>query len=178
MTNRLSYQDSFRSLQKQDWLKPGNPPPIPAKPPAYDDENLGIEFFRTWLDGAKGADFRNLTLPRTYFGRSQINNISFENSDLTESVANWNDFIDVDFSRSDLTRLDLRGCQLLRTNFTECKLTGADLRCCSFVDCNFKAANLTGTKLTRACGDLIALSQEQQAVVDWQEEDGDEPDGG
>ena len=178
MPTRLSYEESCKLLQHDQWLEQGECPPLKPKPPAYDDEILGLSFFRTWLDGLKGANFQNLTLPRTYFGRSQISDISFYNTDLSESVANWNDFADVDFSSADLSRLDLRGNSIVRTKFVNALLIDADLRCCSFENCDFTDANLTRTKLTRETGALLNLSEAQKGVVDWHDEDGDDPDGG
>src|SRR5689334_22012247 len=91
---RASYEDSVRRLQK-DYLGPGEIPPMPKRMPRYDDERLGVAFFRTFV--GEHDDLSNLTLPRTYFGRSEINDALFCNTDLTESSLCWNDFIDVDF---------------------------------------------------------------------------------
>jgi BTB/POZ domain-containing protein KCTD9 len=178
MPERLSYEDSYRSLQAQRWKGAGPVPPLLEKSPAYADEVLGVEFFRTLVDGNEGADFRNLTLPRTFFGRSEISHLSFAGSNLSESVANWNDFIDVDFTGADLTRLDLRACLVEGVNFSNCRLVEADLRLCSFVNCKFDGADLTGAKLTRDAGRHLNLTEEQRSVVNWQDEDGEEPDGG
>ena len=178
MPTRLNYEQSCRSLQQQKWLEQGDLPPMPAKPPAYDDEVLGVEFFRTCLDGKDGAEFQNLTLPRTYFSRSDIIGISFINSDLSESVANWNDFKDNDFSSADLSRLDFRGCQIIGTKFVGTLLIDADLRCCSFEDCDFTNADMTRTRLTRETGASLQLSDSQKAVIDWHDDDGEEPGGG
>jgi uncharacterized protein YjbI with pentapeptide repeats len=178
MQTRLNYEESCRSLQNQGWLQQGDIPPLPTKPPAYDDEILGVEFFRTWLNGKEGADFQNLTLTRTYFSRSQISDISFFNTDLSESVANWNDFEDVDFSSADMSRFDLRACRVLRTKFVGALLKDADLRCCYFEQCDFSNADLTGAKILREMSIMLNLSAGQNAVVDWQDEDGEEPAGG
>jgi uncharacterized protein YjbI with pentapeptide repeats len=72
-------------------------PPIPQRKPRYDDdETLGVSFFRTRVAG----DLSGLTLPRTFFGRSEIKGASFRGTDLRESRLCWNDFIDVDFSET------------------------------------------------------------------------------
>lgn len=63
-----------------------------------------MRFFRTRDEG----DHSGLTLPRAYFGRSDINNASLFNTDLHESNLCWNDFTDVDFGESDLSQSDLR----------------------------------------------------------------------
>ena len=177
-TSRLTYEQSCKSLQEQQWLKPGDIPPLPTRPPAYDDEILGVEFFRTSLDGKLGADFENLSLPRTFFGRSDIVDITFRNTDFSESVANWNDFIDVNFLGADLSRCDFRACKLTRVSFENSTLADADLRCCNFESCTFTGADMTGTKMTRTTGIGLQLSKEQRAVVDWHEEDGEAPGGG
>jgi hypothetical protein len=44
----------------------GPSPSLLARMPAYDDEELGVEFFRMHVEG---ADLSALTLPRTFFGR-------------------------------------------------------------------------------------------------------------
>jgi uncharacterized protein YjbI with pentapeptide repeats len=136
---------------------------------------LGVNFFRTLLADAK---LENLTLPRTYFGRSEIRATSFQNTDLSESTANWNDFIEVDFRSADLSRCDFRACVLEKVLFTGACLAGADFRCCGFKNCDFASADMTGVKLTKKAGASLRLSPDQQSVIDWQAEDGEEPDGG
>ena len=180
MPERLSYEESYRSLQRQKWRGEGDIPPMPSHPPRYDDEVLGLEFFRTWLDGLKGADLTNMTLCRTYFGRSEINSVSFANSDLSESVANWNDFNLVDFTSADLSRVDFRGNNVAECGFINTNFTDADLRCCSFEQCNFSGALMARAKMTRATGETLVLSDShsQRLEIDWHDTDGDEPDGG
>jgi uncharacterized protein YjbI with pentapeptide repeats len=175
MSERLSYEDSYRFLQSSGWEGPGDVPPICDHIPRYDDEVLSLSFFRT---GIEDATLEDLTLPRTYFSRSQIDRTSFRNTDLTESVANWNNFEDVDLSSADLTRFDFRACEILRTKFVDADLTEADLRCCSFEACDFTGATMTRTKLTRDTGRSLNLSAAQRAEIEWHEEDGEEPDGG
>ncbi|HEX9047411.1 MAG TPA: pentapeptide repeat-containing protein [Verrucomicrobiae bacterium] len=175
MPSRLSYEESCRMLQSQQLLEAGALPPLPAHPPRSDDELPGVSFFRTQLANAK---LEHLTLPRTFFGRSEIRDSAFRNCDLSESTANWNDFINVDFSASDLSRSDLRACVFERVRFTGALLAGADFRYCGFKGCDFTNADLTEAKLTRKVGAALRLSPEQQSVIDWQTEDGDEPAGG
>ena len=175
MTNRLSYEESFRFLQREGWEGEGDIPPIPERPPRYDDDNLGLSFFRTWVNQ---ATMENLTIPRTYFSRSAIGKTSFAGTDLTESVANWNDFEDVDFTFADLTRFDFRGCALRRIEFRNAVLKDADLRHCALEECSFTNADLTGAKITVEVGVSLALSPEQRKQISWQDEDGAEPDGG
>jgi hypothetical protein len=175
MSERLSYEDSFRVLQREGWEAEGPLVPMLSRAPRYDDEVLGVSFFRTLVEGSK---FDNLTLPRTYFSRSEIRQSSFVDADLHESVANWNDVEDVDFSRADLSRFDFRGCDLQGVNFDDAVLVDADLRCCGFRNCSFVGADLTRTKITREAGALLPLSAEQRSQIDWQETDGPDPDGG
>jgi uncharacterized protein YjbI with pentapeptide repeats len=176
MPQRLSYEDSCRALQHQQIIEEGNIPPLPARPPRYDDEEpLGVNFFRTEL---ADASLEHLTLPRTFFSRSEVRDVSFQGTDLSESTVNWNDLINVDFSFADLSRCDIRGCVFQRTRFTNASLRGADLRHCSFTDCDFGGADLTGAKLTREAATALQLSREQYLAIDIQADDGDEPDGG
>jgi uncharacterized protein YjbI with pentapeptide repeats len=172
---RLSYEDSCRVLQKRQLIEPGEIPPLPDGPPHHDDEAPGVQFFRTMLADAK---LENLTLPRTFFSRSEIRATSFRDTDLSESTANWNDFIEVDFSAADLSRSDLRVCLFERVQFKGANLAGVDLRYCGFKSCNFADAHLIDAKLTQKIGRILNLTPEQQSVIDWQAEDGDEPAGG
>jgi len=175
VSERLSYEDSYRFLQREGWEGPGEIPQIPEQPPKYDDEVLGLSFFRTWVEDAK---LENLTIPRTYFSRSKISRTSFIGTDMTESVANWNDFEEVNFSSSDLTGVDFRACALRRVRFDNAVMKSADLRCCGFEGCTFVGADLTGAKITREAEALLGLSPEQREQVSWQEDDGPDPEGG
>ncbi len=172
---RLSYEESYRFLQREGWEGAGEVPPLPERPPNYFDEVLGLSFFRTYVEDGK---MENLTIPRTYFSRSEVRRTSFAGTDLTESVANWNDFEEVDFSRADLTRFDLRASVFRRVRFESAILYDADLRWCHFEECIFEGANLAGARITRETGLGLGLSMVQLEQVDWQEEDGEEPDGG
>src|SRR3954466_15306763 len=81
---RSSYEESCRFLQQQGYLDAGECPPLPDHLPQYDDpEPLGVSFFRTRVSNEVLLD--NLTLPRTFIGRSEVNKSSFRNTDLTES---------------------------------------------------------------------------------------------
>jgi len=136
---------------------------------------LAVSFFRTELADAK---LERLTLPRTFFGRSEIRAVSFRDTDLSESTANWNDFVDVDFSSADLSRCDFRACPFQRVCFVGARLVGSDFRHCSFTSCDFTGADLAGAKFTKTAVASLRLSSDQQRVVDWQIDDGDEPEGG
>jgi uncharacterized protein YjbI with pentapeptide repeats len=172
---RKSYEDSCRFLQEAGWLKAGVVPLLPPGRPNYDDEQLGVEFFRTRV-----ADevFENLTLPRTFFGRSEIKDVSFVGTDLSESTLCWNDFIRVNFSNCDLSRSDLRGAIFQKVNFSEANLSAADMRRSDFSSCDFSHAAFCGTKLTKRQAKRLHLSDEQLQEIEWQDSDGEEPEGG
>ena len=193
---RLSYEESCKFLQRYYHLGMGAEsviPPMPDHRPDCDGED-GVRFFRTWVgvgrpfglkplrpeDDVEVAEHAldNLTLPRTFFGRSEISSISFKNSDLSESTLCWNDFIEVNFTDADLSESDLRASIFRRVAFVRTTLRNADLRCSSFEACDFTDADMAGAKLTRKQGERIHLSDEQRKVIDWQESDGDEPPGG
>jgi BTB/POZ domain-containing protein KCTD9 len=172
---RRSYEESCRELQQASWIEPDELPPLPPRRPAYDDEQcLGVSFFRTRVSG----DFSNMTLPRTFFSRSEVAAASFSNTDLSESTLCWNDFIGVDFNGASLRGSDLRAAAFNGVNFTRCDLQETDLRRADFEDCDFTDADLRGAKLTRHQGARLDLSLRQRESIAWQESDGDEPGGG
>jgi hypothetical protein len=173
--SRLPYEDSCRALQSQQIIDGGDIPPLLQRAPRHDDDVLGVGFFRTML---ADSSLEHLSLPRTFFGRSEIRAVSFKDTDLSESTANWNDFIDVAFSSADLSQSDLRACLFEGVKFVGASLVGADLRYCGFKSCDFSAAEMTDAKLTRKAGASLRLSVEQQSAIDWQAEDGEEPAGG
>jgi len=175
MPERLTYEESCRFLQSERLLREGGIPPIPTHSPRYDDEVLGVDFLR-W--GIRDSKLESLTLPRTYIGRSEFAQCSFDDTDLSESVANWNDFIDVSFVAANLTGFDTRACNHQRSDFTRAILRNADLRLCNFEDCRFDEADMTGAKLTREAAASLPLSEGQRNSIDWQAEDGPDPDGG
>lgn len=113
---RLTYNDSIRRLQELGTLGPDERPPLPDHlPQPGDDEHLGLRFFRTFL--GDDGDLSNLTTLRTFFGRSEIRDTSFLNTDLTESNLRWNDFIKVDFTDAVLSKADLRASIYTGTKF-------------------------------------------------------------
>ena len=175
MSERKSYLESCKLLQSHDLLEAAETPPLPERMPCYDDEVFGVSFFRTQL---ADISLENLTLPRTFFGRSEIRNVSFRGSDLSESSANWNDFISVDFSSADLSRTDLRASIFERVNFKGAVLQDADLRRVTFRNCVFTNADFTRTKLQRSMTWLFRLTRWQRSAVDWQISAGPEPEGG
>ncbi len=176
---RLPYSDSIRRIRELGlgFLKPDEQPPMPDHIPQPEDKApLGLSFFRTLV--GEGADLNNLTIPRTFFGRSEISNASFRNTDLTESNLRWNDFIDVDFTEATLARADLRASIYIRVKFIRTDLRGADMRRATFDECVFDGAVMDGAILTRRQGGRLPMSNEQKAVVDWRDDDGPEPSGG
>jgi len=172
---RFSYLDSCRQLQALSLLR-GEPPRMPDRMPRYDGgEPWGVSFFRTIVTDKV---LSNLTLPRTYFGRSEISRVSFQNTDFTESNLCWNDFADVDFSATTLVRCDLRSSLFDRVKFIGADLRGADMRHSWFNACIFDDATMDGAILTQAQASRMAISEAQNAAMDWRNEDGPEPDGG
>ncbi len=183
---RLSYEESCRELQEWGLIEEGDLPPLPPSLPQADDETLGVSFYKSGIGGEQPGDLarmENMTLPRTFFGRSYLHHISFKNTDFSESVLCWWDFADADFTDADFTRADLSGADLRASIYTQvlfvrADLSGADLRLSQFHCCVFTEARMRGTKLTRDGADGLGLSERQRGEIDWQDEDGEEPDGG
>jgi len=175
MVKRLNYEDSCRKLQESGYLEKGKTPPIPAHLPQYDDEELGFDLFRTFVEG---EDFSNLCLPRTYFGRSEVKDTSFANTDLSESNLCWNDFLGVDFKGANLSGSDMRASIFSGVSFNKADLSGTDLRHSTFEDCSFKGANLTGATAAIEQKTMLSISHKQSSSMNWLEDSGPEPDGG
>lgn len=162
-TSRLSYRDSCVRLQ-QDYIDAESIPTLPDHLPRHDDEGpLGVSFFRTFV--GEGDDLSNLTLPRTYFARSEIRDALFRNTDFTESHLCWNDFTDVDFTDALLIRSDLRASLFTRVNFNAADLTGADIRHSSFLECDFTDAQMAGVVITGEQSLALPLSDKQRAEI-------------
>ncbi len=174
-TSQRDYHQSCTVLQQLGYLDANVVPPMPPRRPLHDDpEPLGVSFFRMEVSG----DFSWLCLPRTFFGKSEIRDCSFANSDLSESTLCWCDFANVDFSNGCLRGSDLRASSFERVNFSGCDLRDTDLRHSQFNDCTFDGAIVGGTKLSAAQRALLPLSAQQSASVAWQSDDGEEPGGG
>jgi len=177
MAARLSYHLSYARLCDLGLLAPNEPPYPPKRMPRHDDEGpLGFSVFRTRL--ADTFDLSDLSLPRSFFGRSEINRVSFRNTDLRESNLCWNDFLGTDFTDADLTRSDMRSSIFQQVVFANANLDGADLRRSSFIDCNFEGATMRGAALTRDQCRSMHLSEAQKLAAAWHEDDGPEPGGG
>jgi uncharacterized protein YjbI with pentapeptide repeats len=177
MAARLSYHLSCARLRDLGLLDCNEHPPVPQRLPRHDDEEpLGFSVFRTRLDDS--LDLSDLSLPRTFFGRSEINRVSFRNTDLHESNLCWNDFLGTDFTAADLTRSDMRSSLFQHVVFVNANLDGADLRRSSFIDCDFKGATMRGVAFTYEQTYSMHLSKAQGLAVKWQRDDGPEPEGG
>jgi uncharacterized protein YjbI with pentapeptide repeats len=181
---RISFNDSIEVLKKyfkEAILGLDSEPYMPPSIPNHDDVKTGISFFRGFYEN---CNLDNLTLPRTYFGRSELRKISFRNTDLSESRMCWNDFIECDFTDANLKGSDLRNSIYKGCIFKNATLDNADLRHEHFENCNFSEASLKGAKLTKRwtlfskAKSKIDLSEEQRKEIDWQKEDGEEAPGG
>lgn len=177
MPARLSYDLSCARLCDLGLLALNERPLIPKRLPRHDDEApLGFSVFRARLDDP--LDLSDLSLPRTFFGRCEINRVSFRNTDLHESNLCWNDFRGTNFTDACLARSDMRSSFFRHVVFVNANLDGADLRGSSFIHCNFEGATMRGVALTRQQCPTIRLSEAQRLAVDWHEDSGPEPDGG
>lgn len=176
MAARLSYLLSYARLCDLGLLDSNEPPSIPKRMPRHDDEPIGFSVFRARLDDT--LDLSDLSLPRSFFGRSEINRVSFRNTDLHESNLCWNDFLGTDFTDADLARSDMRSSIFQQVIFVNANLDGTDLRRSSFIDCNFEGATMRGVALTREQRPTMHLSEAQRLAVEWHEDNGPEPDGG
>lgn len=173
---RKNYEESCQRLQP-NYLSEGNIPPQPSRMPQHDDEGpLGVSFFRTFL--GEGEDLCNLTLPRTFLRKSEVNDVSFQNTDLQESNLCWNDFINVDLTSAILIGSDIRSSIFQNVIFNSADLGGADFRGSTFENCDFTNAKMEGTFLTRTQGFSLNLSKSQKKEIKWCWLNGPEPGGG
>jgi uncharacterized protein YjbI with pentapeptide repeats len=173
---RLPYDESCRLLQKLGYLDSGKIPPMPDHLPQYDArEPLGVNFFRTRIEA---AHLDNLTLRRAFFGRSEIQNVSFLNTDLAQSNLCWNDFITVDFSDASLESSDLRCSTFSQVRFVRANLMKADLRRSSFESCIFDGAHVIGAIAHEGQKASLRLSAAQAKDIAWTNDEGEEPGGG
>ena len=174
--SRLSYAESCKQLQELGLVDQGPIPPLPNHLPRYDDPGpLGVSFFKTSLDKDR---LENMTLNRTFFGRSEIKAVSFKNTDLAQSNLCWNDFIDVDFTDVNLESSDLRASTFSKVRFIRANLSKADLRRSSFEGCQFDDAILKGAIAHNHQKAELHLSDAQVRQVAWTNDEGSEPGGG
>lgn len=179
---RMTLEETWRHFESEGEKMPRHPdgrPIVPDRMPSIGDEGpLGFSYFRYQLED---ADNSNLTLPRTFFGRSWLVRVRFTGTDLSESRMCWNDFEECDFSGADLSSCDMRASDFRRCKFVRAILRGADLRRSTFEDCDFTGADLTGAVAEEE--DAIGcvqdyLTEEQQEVMALAEDSGPEPPGG
>jgi BTB/POZ domain-containing protein KCTD9 len=153
-------------------------PFIPAKMPSMEDEEIGFSVFRSRYED---TDLSKLSLPRTFFGRSLLERVSFTNSDLSHSVLCWTDFVDCDFSAADLSRCDLRASNFERCKFRGTNLSGSDLCGSSFDGCDFTGADLSDASAHdpgTPNGIRTLLDEKQRSEIFWSEDKGEDPSGG
>ncbi len=178
---RKSLEETWRYLESLHSDVPRHPdgsPAVPDRMPTIYDEVSRLGFFRT---GRDGTDLSCLTMPRTFFGRSLFERVSFAGTDLSGSCLCWNDFNDCDFTGADLSGCDLRASLFERCSFAGAVLRGADLRRSTFDGCSFTGAELSGA-VAEGTGSRARLREllgaEQVAAVTWVEDAGPEPAGG
>ena len=173
---RKTFDETISFLKQIGLVEEDQSPTLPLTMPHYDDDHpCGFSIFRM---GIEDIELSELDMRRTFFSKSEIANCSFRNTDLGESNLCWNDFIQVDFSDANLSNSDLRASIYDRVNFSGCDLSGSDLRQSDFSECDFSSAIMKKTRLTRASGAVMPLSQKQKDEIDWQDTEGDEPGGG
>jgi uncharacterized protein YjbI with pentapeptide repeats len=178
---RRSLEDTWRFLESEGMTMPRRPdgrPFLHDAMPNHDDQELGFSYYKSVLED---ADCGNLTLPRTFFGRSWFVRSSFANSDLSESRMCWNDFDECDFSGTDLSGCDMRASKFKGCKFVGAVLRSADLRRSTLEGCDFSGADLSNAVAEDAdfqgCVQDF-LSDDQQAGMVWSEDEGPEPPGG
>jgi BTB/POZ domain-containing protein KCTD9 len=179
---RRSLAETWKHLEANGKRMPRDgkrKPLVPPQIPNHDDDKLGFSFFRTSVEE---DDFSDCTLPRTFVGRSELTDVSFRNTDLSESRMCWNEFNGCNFSKADLSGCDMRASKFVRCKFDGADLRGVDLRRSSFEDSSFKGANLKGAIMDNdSAADWGAdkhLSKAQVASIVWHDDPGKEPEGG
>jgi BTB/POZ domain-containing protein KCTD9 len=174
MPPRLTYEETCQELLADGFVDemPSLPPRMPHR---YDNESFSFSLYK---GGLEECELANLSLPRTFFGRSLLERCNFSNTDWSESRMCWNSFEDVDFSHSDLVSCDLRASLFKIVRFCNSNLTDADLRRSSFERCDFTGACLQGTKITHTQASELSLTDEQCQQVRWYKSPGREPAGG
>ena len=178
---RKSLEETWRYLESQGEVTPrrlDGHPLVADSMPNFDDDELRFSYYKYRLED---ADNGNLTLPRTFIGRSWFVRVSFANTDLSESRVCWNDFTECDFTGADLSGCDLRASDFSGCKFNGASLRGADLRRSKFEDCDFAGADLSGAVAEDTDYEglvLEFLSDAQQAVMVMSEDEGPEPPGG
>jgi uncharacterized protein YjbI with pentapeptide repeats len=177
--SRRSLDETWRFLEEDGVEMPrdeNGQPSVPAVMPSHDDvARLGFSYFRC---GLFDADLSDVTLPRSFFGRSSFERVNFRNTDLSESRMCWNDFIQCDFSGANLAGCDMRASIFKDCKFGDARLSNADLRQSSFEGCDLTGAQMDGAKLTHAQWRVMIFSDVQEKAIDWHLRDGEIPPGG
>jgi hypothetical protein len=173
---RLDLYASWTVLEKMGYSPPRDDvgrPMLPSKPPGDpESEEDDLSFFRTRVDS---EEFSSLTMPRTFFARTEIHYTRFRDTDLSQSFMCWNDWLDCDFTAADLSSANLKAARYLYCTFAGANLNGADLRMADFIGCDFTGAQMQRARLTRKQAKSLALTAEQRKVIAWQSREGPEP---
>lgn len=178
---RKSLEDTWNFLESQGKTAPRHldgTPLIHEMMPNFDDEELRLSYFSYRLENANNGD---LTMPRTFFGRSGFIRVRFANSDLSQSRMCWNDFEECDFSSTDLSGCDMRASKFINCSFIGANLANADLRRSFFKECDFTDADLTNAIVEDEDAEGCVqdwLAKEQCDQIAWADDEGPEPPGG
>ena len=179
---QLTALHSFEYLRSLGWEVPDAQDALPTGIPSFDDDILGLSFFRT---NVSNEEFDCLTIPRTFFGRSEIKAVTFDYSDLSESRMCWNEWQYCHFEKTNLSGCDLRRSVFKSCYFNRTDLTGADLRGARFEKCSFEGANMKDVKLEKPFSFFgnkkakdLKLSPQQIQEINWTSSAGEEPPGG
>jgi BTB/POZ domain-containing protein KCTD9 len=174
---RLDFAQSIERLRKLGLVSPDQHPRMPSRMPQYDDETIeGLSIFRSGNDAS--GDMSNLTIPRTYVGRSELDVVAIRNTDLSESNLCWNDFVKCDFELAIIDRADMRASNFVECNFAFASLLNVDMRHSSFSNCRFTNADVSGAIIAKEQLKELGLSAKQLASVVLRQEAGPEPNGG
>jgi hypothetical protein len=172
---RLSLEKTWAYLKLAEHEPPEDKrgrPIIPKRSAGSYNSGPCLGFYRTRV---YAEDFHNLTMPRTFFARTELERVLFRGSDLSASFMCWDDWLDCDFTEADLSGADMRASLYINCTFAHANLTGADLRSSSFVDCAFTNAQMQGSKMTKAQAADMLLSDAQRAEIVWKRTDGPAP---
>jgi len=180
MKPRLSLSESWDLLDADDndEAMPRNPdgsPKLPTKRPQAGKPGFGsIELYK---NGWEDADMSGLTIPRCFFARSLLKQVTFHNTDLNESWLCWNNFEYCNFSEARLARCDMRCSYWLNCCFDGTDLTGADLRGSDFVNCTFEGTVFKDTLVLPGDKLIAALSEGQKTGIVLKRQGGQPHDG-